>query len=158
MAAGPHASLISAAMQAATDRPSARDWANVLSHLPLFARVSKRHIRKVAELAQVRDFERGEFVIRKGDEPDGFYVVLAGNAKVAGKPAARPLGPGDHFGEIALLDNERRTATVVAASDLQTMRIPRAPFMRLLKQEPSIAIALLGEFAARVRRLERSIA
>ena len=76
---------------------------------------------------------------------------------MAGRPSARTLGPGDHFGEIALFDNEGRSATIVATSELQTMRIPRAPFMRLLKQEPSIAIALLGELASRIRRSESSI-
>lgn len=158
MSAGPHASLISAAMAAASDRPTSRDWANVLMHLPLFARVSKRHVRQVAALARVRDYDRGEFVIEKGAPPDGFYVILAGNAKVAGRARARTLGPGDHFGEIALLDNEGRSATVVATTELQAMRIPRGPFMKLLRQEPSIALALLAEFASRVRRLESTIA
>jgi CRP-like cAMP-binding protein len=153
MVAGPEATLV-AAVQRNWDRPTARDWADVLGRLPLFARVGKRQIRKVAGLAQVREFERGDVVFETGDEPDGFYLVLAGRAKVVGRPRARTLGPGEYFGEMALLDGRPRSATVTATGELQTMRLPRKAFMKLLKQEPSISIALLGELAGRVRRLE----
>lgn len=54
-----------------------------------------------------------------------------------------------------LLDGELRSATIVAAGELQTMRLPRRPFMRLLQQEPTIGIAMLGELAKRLRQAEK---
>ena len=137
-------------------RPSTSDWAPVLAQLPLFARVSKRHLRRVAALAEIREFESGDTIVEKGDAPDGFYLILGGRAKVVARAQPRPLKTGDYFGEMALLDGEPRSATVVAVGNLQTMRLPRRPFMRLLQPEPSIAIAILAELGSRVRRLEKS--
>lgn len=153
--AGPDATLVGV-LNRDWDRPSTSDWAAVLARLPLFANVSKRHLRRVAALAEIREFEPGDTIVEKGDAPDGFYLILGGRAKVVARPQARPLKTGDYFGEMALLDGEPRSATVVAVGELQTMRLPRRPFMRLLQQEPSIAIAMLAELGSRVRRLEKS--
>jgi CRP/FNR family cyclic AMP-dependent transcriptional regulator len=153
--AGPDATLVGV-LNRDWDRPSTSDWAAVLGRLPLFANVSKRHLRRVAALAEVREFEPGDTIVQKGDAPDGFYLILGGRARVVARAQARPMKTGDYFGEMALLDGEPRSATVVAVGDLQTMRLPRRPFMRLLQQEPSIAIAMLAELGSRVRRLEKS--
>jgi CRP-like cAMP-binding protein len=153
--AGPEASLVGL-LNRDWDRPSTSDWAAVLSRLPLFANVGRRQIRRIAALAEVRVFQPTETVVEKGGAADGFYLILGGRAKVVEPPEARPLKTGDYFGEMALLDGEPRSATVVAIRELQTMRIPRRPFIRLLQQEPSIAMAMLAELAGRVRRLERS--
>ena len=153
--AGPDATLVGV-LNRDWDRPSTSDWAAILARLPLFANVSKRHLRRVAALAEVREFEPGDTIVQKGDAPDGFYLILGGRARVVARPQARPLKTGDYFGEMALLDGEPRSATVVALGELQTMRLPRRPFMRLLQQEPSIAIAMLAELGSRVRRLEKS--
>jgi CRP-like cAMP-binding protein len=135
------------------NRSGERDWANVLSGLPLFADVSKRRLRKVAQDAEVREFAPGETVVAVGAPPDWFYVVLGGEAKVAGKPGSRTLGVGDFFGEIALLDGEPRSASVVANDDLQVMRMPKHTFFELL-EEDGVAAKLLAELGGRVRRLE----
>jgi CRP-like cAMP-binding protein len=154
MVAGPEAPLVSI-LKRDWDRPTTRDWADVLAELPLFANVGKRQLRKVAGLAQFREYGPNESVVQTGDAPDGFYLILSGRAKVAGRPRARTLDIGDYFGEMALLDGEPRSATVVALTELQTMRLPRRPFLRLLQQEPSIALAMLAELAGRVRRLDK---
>jgi CRP-like cAMP-binding protein len=152
--AGPDATLIGV-LSRDWDRPTAKDWAMVLEHLPLFANVSSRQRRRIASLAEIRVYDSGDTVIARGDEGDGFYLILGGRAKVVEPPQARPLRTGDFFGEMALLDGEPRSATVISIGELQTMRIPRKPFLRLLKQEPSIAIAMLEELGRRIRRLEK---
>jgi len=154
MVASPEATLT--AVIRGTNRPSASEWSRVLAGLPLFAGVGKRQLRKIAELAQVREFSPGDVVVQTGDEPDGFYLILGGRAKVVGRPRAKTLKTGDYFGEMALLDGEPRSATISAVGELQTMRLPRKPFMRLLRREPSIALALLTELAGRVRGLEKA--
>lgn len=157
MVAGPHAGLVTT-LKRDWDKPTVRDWVEVLERLPLFADVSKRHLRNIAKLAQVREFDAGDVVVQTGEPADGFYLVLGGRAKVVGRPRSRTLQTGDYFGEMALLDGGPRTATVTAAGELQTMRLPRKPFLRLLQQEPSISVALLGELAGRLRRLEKATA
>jgi CRP/FNR family cyclic AMP-dependent transcriptional regulator len=154
MVAGPHAGLVTS-LKRDWDKPTVRDWVDVLERLPLFADVSKRHLRNIAKLAQVREFDAGDVVVQAGEPADGFYLVLAGRAKVVGRPRSRTLQTGDYFGEMALLDGQPRSATVTATGELQTMRLPRRPFIKLLQQEPSIAIAMLGELAGRVRKLEK---
>jgi CRP/FNR family transcriptional regulator, cyclic AMP receptor protein len=137
------------------DRPSAKDWATVLAGLPLFGQVGKRHLTKIAELARVTDYDTNAVVMHEGDPGDSLHVVLSGRARVLGKPRARILKTGDYFGEMALVDGAPRSATIAADGELQTMRIPRKPFMRLVEREPSIAVAMLEELAGRVRRLEK---
>src|SRR5580765_6285467 len=127
------------------NRPSAKDWATVLAALPLFAQISKRQLRKIAELARVTDYDTNAVVMHEGDPGDSLHVVLSGRARVLGKPRARILKTGDYFGEMALIDGAPRSATIAADGELQTMRIPRKPFMRLVEREPSIGIAMLEE-------------
>jgi CRP/FNR family cyclic AMP-dependent transcriptional regulator len=148
-------------LQELLDRPwdaraTAKDWSDVLAAIPLFERLRKRQLRKLAGLAEFEEFTRGGVVIQAGDDPDAFYLVLSGRAKVLGKPRARPLRRGDYFGEMGLIDGEPRSASIIAEHELQTMRLPRKPFLKLLEQEPGIAVAMLAELAGRVRRLEKS--
>jgi CRP-like cAMP-binding protein len=137
------------------DRPSAKDWATVLAALPLFAQVGKRQLTKIAELARVTDYDTNAVVMHEGDPGDSLHVVLSGRARLRVNPRARILKTGDYFGEMALIDGAPRSATIAAEGELQTMRIPRKPFMRLVEREPSIGVAMLEELAGRVRRLEK---
>jgi CRP/FNR family transcriptional regulator, cyclic AMP receptor protein len=130
------------------------DWAKVLSEMSLFSEVSRRQLRKLAKQAQFAELARGETVMVKGDEADSFYVILSGTAEVR-SPTARLLTTGDYFGELALLDDRPRSATVVATDDLHIMRLPRKAFMELVDEQPGIAHAMLTELGARFRRLER---
>ena len=135
-------------------RATASDWARVLAGLPLFARVGKRRLRKIASLAQVQEFSPGAIVVEVGQPSNAFYLVLGGRAKVLGK-SRRTLGIGDYFGEMGLIDGEPRSATIAADGELQVMKLPRRPFLKLLNQEPQIATAMMAELAARIRALEK---
>ncbi len=135
-------------------RPTASDWAEVLASLPLFARVSKRRLRKIASLAQIQRFSPGDIVVQFGEPADAFYLILAGRAKVVGK-SRRTLGIGDYFGEMGLIDGEPRSATIAAGAELETMKLARRPFLKLLEQEPQIAMSIMAELAGRIRSLER---
>jgi CRP/FNR family transcriptional regulator/CRP/FNR family cyclic AMP-dependent transcriptional regulator len=130
---------------------------NVLRALPLFSKLSTRHLRQVASLADFVEFAPGDFVIHVGDPGDAFYLIVTGKAEVVGKPRARALGPGDFFGEMALIDGEPRSASIVATKELHAMKLGRRPFMKLLEQEPRVALALLAELATRIRRLQKSV-
>jgi CRP-like cAMP-binding protein len=160
MSTGPQPIAGAGGFQATLDRawhrPTTKDWADAIAPLPLFSRVGKRQLRQIAKLATFTEFNPGEMIIQAGERGDAFYLILSGRARVVGKPRARTLGIGDYFGEMALIDGEPRSATVTAASPLQAMMLPRRPFLKLLEQEPKIALALMEELAGRVRRLEKA--
>ena len=136
------------------DRPTERDWAELLSALPLFSHVGKRRLRGIAKLARVADYPPGETIVRAGDKGESFYVVLEGRASVAGR--SRTLGPGAYFGEIALIDGGPRSATVTAKTRTRVMELPRRAFMKALEQDARIALEIMEALAERVRRLERA--
>ena len=128
-------------------------WGDVLKGMPLFAEVPKRHVRKIASLTKETRFAKGSSIVREGDRGDAFFVVLEGTAAVirpGGLPAIE-LGPGDYFGEIALIDGGERTATVRAQTDVYCLLLPGRPFMKMVRAEPEIAVALLRQLAGRLR-------
>ena len=133
---------------------TASDWAGVLASIPLFARIGNRRLRKIASLAQIQEFSPGTIVVETGQPSNAFYLILGGRAKVLGK-SRRTLGIGDYFGEMGLIDGEPRSATIAAEGELQVMKLPRRPFLKLLNQEPQIATAMMAELAARIRTLEK---
>jgi CRP/FNR family transcriptional regulator, cyclic AMP receptor protein len=141
-------------MRRSWDRPTQRDWTEVMSALPLFAGVSKRHVRAIAKLAWHLDHAPGEVIVQAGDQGNAMYLLLEGRARVVGK--SRILRPGDFFGEMALLDGGPRSATIIATSPVRVMMVQRRAFLKVLKQNPQIGLAIMETLAQRLRRLERS--
>ena len=131
-------------------------WADVLQELPLFAGVPKRHVRKIAGLAREARYRRGTTIVQAGTRGSDFFVIVDGAATVL-RPGGLPaisIGPGAYFGEMSLLDGGERSATVQAASDMVCLRLSGGPFMKMVRSEPQIAVALLRELAGRVRTLQ----
>jgi CRP/FNR family transcriptional regulator len=131
-----------------------RKGAALLAGVPLFAGLSNRHLRRIAGLAQEVSFPEGKPIVQTGSRGNAFFVIVEGTARVLAGYSSRTLarlGPGDFFGELALLDGGPRTASVVAASPLRTIRIPRAEFRTMLRSEPDVAIKILEELSRRLR-------
>lgn len=141
-------------MRRSWDRPTQRDWSDVLGALPLFARVPKRHVRAIAKLAWSVDYAPNEVIVQAGDRGNSFYLMLEGQARVVGR--SRILRPGDFFGEMALIDGGPRSATIIAASPVRVMMLQRRAFLEALKEDPQIGLAIMETLAERVRRLERA--
>jgi CRP-like cAMP-binding protein len=130
-------------------------WVPVLARVPLFRALSKRHLGRVARLAELKRFSAGDQVVRAGARGDAFYIILDGGARVAPvKGRAKKLGEGDYFGELALLDGAPRSATVSAIGTLTTARISRTAFQKLLKEEPAIGVGLAHGLVTIVRELQ----
>lgn len=140
-------------MRRSWDRPTERDWAEVLGALPLFAQLSKRQLRGLAKFARVEDHSPGEVIVQAGERGDSLFLVLEGRARVLGK--SRELRPGDFFGEIALVDGGPRSRTISASDRVRTMKLPRRSFLKAVEQDPKIGLAIMESLAQRVRRLER---
>jgi len=135
----------------------ARRGREMLARVPLFASLSPRYLRRLAELTEEQRYMEGAKVVREGDIGDTFYVILEGEAKVIGRSGkvVNRLYPGEFFGEISLLDGGPRTADVVAATNLTMLALPRNGFLRTLRQEPTVGVKLLQHAAGMLRRMER---
>lgn len=130
----------------------ATSWANVLATVPLFAELNRRHLRKVAATAKIVRFADRSRIARAGEPGETFYVLLDGEAIVSARGVGQVhLPSGSAFGEMALLDGGPRSANVTAKGDVVCLAISRARFTKLLRAEPSIAIALLVELSRRLR-------
>jgi CRP-like cAMP-binding protein len=93
-------------------------------------------------------------LVEAGDPGNAFYVIVSGRVKVVkGRKIEAELGPGDFFGELALLDGEARTRTVVALTSLETIRVERPAFRGLLRKDPNLSMALLEGMARRTRKI-----
>jgi CRP/FNR family cyclic AMP-dependent transcriptional regulator len=140
-------------MERSWERSSERDWADVLAALPLFSKMGRRQVRRVAKLASVRDYEPGANIVQVGESGNSFYVLLEGRAIVAGK--ARVLRPGDFFGEMALLDGGQRSATIAAETPVRAIRLPRRAFLKALEEDSRMALAIMAALSERLRHVER---
>jgi CRP-like cAMP-binding protein len=127
---------------------------DLLAAVPLFSSCSKGELRAVAQLGTPLDVATGKELTREGAYGREFFIVLEGEAEcvVRGVTAAL-LGPGDFFGEMALIDGGPRTATVRAASALRVVLFDSREFSGLLLASPSIALKLLRNLAGRLRDL-----
>jgi CRP-like cAMP-binding protein len=127
----------------------------LLKGVPLFAGMSHRDLRKLTAQAEDVRYPAHRTIVSRGARGDSFFVIAEGEATVRkGTRKIGSLGPGDFFGEMALLDGRPRSATVVADTPLHAIRLTRAGFNRALDANPSMARAILAELAARIRRLE----
>jgi CRP-like cAMP-binding protein len=131
----------------------------VLAAVPLFEGLSRRQLKQIADLAEVASFMAGATLVKEGDAGDSFFVILTGEAKVRvrGRTVNRAI-PGDHFGEISLLDGGPRTASVVSETPMTVLLIERTAFQKLLRKDPSLSMQLLKSMARLVRRVDRSLA
>jgi CRP/FNR family transcriptional regulator, cyclic AMP receptor protein len=135
-----------------------RKLETVIATVPVFESLSKRHLKRIAGLMSTDRYHDGATVIKQGDPGDAFYVTVEGRAKVVvdGKTVHR-LIPGDHFGEISLLDGGERSATIVTETPVTLLRLSRSSFLKVVRNDPDLARALLASLARMVRRVDRSL-
>jgi CRP-like cAMP-binding protein len=121
------------------------DTAEALSRVPLLSGLDSKQLNALARSFTERAFPAGTVVVKEGDERGiGFFVITDGQAQVTRKgEELDPLGPGDHFGEIALIGDRVRTATVTAETDLQTLVTTVWEFRAFVQNDPDVAWKLL---------------
>jgi CRP/FNR family transcriptional regulator, cyclic AMP receptor protein len=123
----------------------------LLKGVPLFARCSKAELRQIATLADVIDRDEGRTLIREGERGQEFFVVVEGSLRVTRKGRkVSDLGAGDFVGEIALVADLPRTATVTASTPVRLLVLTDRGFRDLLAQSPSIATKVLQSLGERL--------
>jgi CRP-like cAMP-binding protein len=123
----------------------------LIKGVPLFARCSRKELAEVAKLADEIDFGPGKELIREGAIGREFFVLVEGSVDVRkGERRVNQLGPGDFFGEIALIAHTPRTATETTASDVDLLVITSQSFKTLLEHQPAIATKVLEALAERL--------
>jgi CRP-like cAMP-binding protein len=126
-----------------------------LRDVPLFADLDARELAQVALLFKERHFKAGETIVKEGAEGAAFFLIESGHASVAVRGTERTsLGPGDHFGEIALIDEGVRSATITAASDLVCYGLTLWEFRPLVVSNGEISWKLLQSLAKKLRAVE----
>jgi CRP/FNR family transcriptional regulator len=128
------------------------DTVAALERVPLFAGLKRRELQSLAASLKERTFAAGEAVTTEGEAGLGFFVIAEGTATVdVGGRERTSLGPGDSFGEVALLDEGPRTATVRAETALRTYGMTPWVFKPFLESHPEVAWVLLQTLARRLR-------
>jgi CRP/FNR family cyclic AMP-dependent transcriptional regulator len=118
--------------------------ANLLKRVPIFSDLDGKELERIATSMKQRTFKAGETVTSEGQTGVGFFVIEEGEATVTvGGDERRKLGPGDYFGEVALLNESARTATITAESDLRCYGLTAWEFRPLVETHGSIAWKLL---------------
>jgi len=124
----------------------------LLSGLELFAGSPDESLRAVAERAAEIDFEPGHHIVQQGQVGTGLYLVISGRVRVMrGSEVLAELGPGEVFGELGVLDQEPRLASVVAEEPTRCLGIASWDFIDLLETDPHLALGLLRVLARRLR-------
>jgi CRP-like cAMP-binding protein len=128
----------------------------LVTGVPLFSDLERKEAEQLARTFKERTFAAGDVIAAEGQRGIGFFVIETGNAKVTrGGEDRVTLGPGDYFGEIALIDDGPRTATVTADTDLKCWGLTSWEFKPLVETNAEIAWKLLEGMAKRVRALEQ---
>lgn len=137
---------------------------DLLSRVPVFETLGPADVQRVVDVAVPRRFTKGEVIFREGDESDTCYVVARGHARaVREHPDGRTItlahfGPGDIFGELAMFDDERRSATLEALDDVDTIAILGSDMRRLLREHSDIAGKLVIALGRRLREANERLA
>jgi CRP/FNR family cyclic AMP-dependent transcriptional regulator len=129
---------------------------DLLQRVPLFSDLEQKELQQVAKSFKERTFGAGDTIASEGAGGIGFFVIADGTAKVSvGGEERASLGPGDYFGEIALIDDGARTATVTADSELRCYGLTSWEFRPLVETDARIAWKLLQAMAKRLRAAEQ---
>jgi CRP/FNR family transcriptional regulator, cyclic AMP receptor protein len=135
----------------------ATDPADALKHVPLLAGLGDRERQRLATELHERTYDAGSTMVSEGATGTGFFVIAEGTATVTvgGQERGR-LGPGDYFGEMAILDDGVRSASVTAATDVTSYFLTPWEFRPFVEEHPEVAVKLLGTLARRLREAQSS--
>jgi CRP-like cAMP-binding protein len=134
-----------------------KETAKFLAKVPLFKELKRRQLESLAQTVVVHDYQTGQDIVTQGESGVGLFVIVSGEAEVihvrtdGSRAVVNVLGETDYFGELALLTEGPRTASVVATQPTQCLVLTRWNFLAALKGDAEMAVAILEEMAWRFR-------
>jgi CRP/FNR family transcriptional regulator, cyclic AMP receptor protein len=142
---------------------SLHEEVDALRRVPLFAKIEPSKLKLLAFTSEKLDYQAGQDLCKQGDAGDAMYIIMAGEADVlintpGGEHRVARLGKNSFVGEIAILCDVPRTATVRAAGTLTALRISKDLFFRLVGEFPQIAVEIMRELASRLDRTTKDLA
>jgi CRP/FNR family transcriptional regulator, cyclic AMP receptor protein len=137
-------------------RKGRKSKADLLRNVRLFSTCNKRELARIASLVDEVEAPEGKVIVRQGDPGRECFVIRDGKARatIRGK-GSTVLGPGSFFGEMSLLDQGPRSATVIAESDMHLLVLGSREFSSLVNEVPTVAVRMMGGLAERLREAER---
>jgi CRP-like cAMP-binding protein len=136
---------------------------DTLANIELFAELDSSDLARLAKVTVVREFKKGDVIVREGEAGVAFYIISRGTVEVvkglgtASEQVVGTLKEGTFFGEMALFDNHLRSASVRAATECECLVLTKWDFNAEMSQNSSIAIAMLGVLARRIRGLNEAL-
>jgi CRP-like cAMP-binding protein len=134
-----------------------KETVNFLKNVPLFKGLKNRQLENLAKRMALRNYQAGDNIVTQDKGGEGFFILISGAAEVVRRRAdgeaivVNRFGPADFFGELALLDDGPRTATVTATEPTTCLVLVRWDFLAILKEDAEMAVAILIELAQRFR-------
>lgn len=127
----------------------------LLRRVPLFAEIEPSRLKLLAFMSERVGYDPGRLIVRQGEPADAAYLIIDGEAEVIAESPAGPvilatLGANEIVGEMGILCNVPRNATVRAKARLVALRISKEPFMRMVREFPNISVAIMQELAHRL--------
>jgi CRP/FNR family transcriptional regulator len=143
---------------------TSRETVDLLARVPVFATLGREDLERIAEVAVPRRFEPGEVVFREGDASDTCYIVRSGSCRAVREHSdgrtitLATFGSGEIFGELAMFEEERRSATVEATDELHVVGVLGGDMRRLMREHPEIALRLVTALGRRLRETNERLA
>jgi CRP-like cAMP-binding protein len=131
--------------------------ADALRKVRFFEELTDDDLERVVKVGQRRSFAAGEALVERDSDRGGLFVILSGTAGVEVGGATHTLGPGDFFGEMALLEHTRRSASVTATEPVDALVVETIYFEPFLIQNPSVAVAILHGVVERLREVQERV-
>lgn len=136
---------------------------DIISKVALFKSLGRRQLQSLARIFIERTCNAGEVIVPQGRDGYGFFVIISGAAEAVlersdgSKAVVNTFGPSDFFGELALLDNGPRTASVIATETTRCLILPRENFLGALRRDGEMAVSILVELTKRFRTALESV-
>lgn len=137
-------------------------YEDTLTNVSLFSSLDKKELQEIARSVQERKYSPGSILIKQGDTGVGLYVITHGHVRITQvSNPDRPeedlgtAGPGEVLGEMALLDDLPRSATITAVDEVTALLLPVWEFRAAIRNHPDIALKLLSVLSHRLRRVEK---
>jgi CRP/FNR family cyclic AMP-dependent transcriptional regulator len=130
----------------------------MLEKASLWSGLDRKDLKFIVKLSKERKYESGDAIVKRGEGGVGFYMILEGSVEVRSDGTIlSKLGPGQFFGEMSVIDNQPRSADVVAVEPAKCLILSAWSFNALISEHPKIALKILQEFVRRLRSTDRAL-